>query len=62
LKKVKNSCKHIASSIVSYPSELIEKYTKKYKWHTQKIEGIPVSVALGRHKMKTEVLTGNYEI
>jgi len=56
----------------SYPSELIEKYTKKYKWHTMKIEGIPVSVALGkpastllrtgRHKTKTEVLTGNYEI
>jgi len=46
----------------SYPSELIEKYIKKYKWHTQKIEGIPVSVALGKHKMKTEVLTGNYEI
>jgi len=46
----------------SYPSELIEKYTKKYKWHTQKIEGIPVSVALGKHKIKTEVLTGNYQI
>ncbi len=46
----------------SYPSEIIEKYTKKYKWHTQKIEGIPVSVALGKHKMKTEVLTGNYKL
>ena len=46
----------------SYPSELIERYTKKYKWHTQKIEGIPVSVGLGKHKMKTEVLTGNYPI
>lgn len=46
----------------SYPSALIEKYTKKYKWFTQKIEGIPVSVSLGKHKMKTEVLTGNYEI
>ena len=46
----------------SYPSELIEKYTKKYKWHTQKIEGIPVSVSLGKRKMKTEVLTGNFKI
>ncbi|MFA6922898.1 MAG: DNA adenine methylase [Bacteroidales bacterium] len=46
----------------SYPSELIEKYTKKYKWHTTKIEGIPVSVSLGKRKTKTEVLTGNYPI
>jgi len=46
----------------SYPSELLEKYTKKYKWNTVKIEGIPVSVSLGRQKMKTEVLTGNWEV
>jgi DNA adenine methylase len=46
----------------SYPSELIEKYSKKYKWHTQKIEGITVSVSLGKRKIKTEVLTANYEI
>ncbi|MFA6925234.1 MAG: DNA adenine methylase [Bacteroidales bacterium] len=44
----------------SYPSELIEKYTKKHKWHTTKIEGISVSVALGKRKTKTEVLTKNY--
>ena len=43
----------------SYPSEILEKYTKKYKWNTTKIEGIPVSVSLGKRKMKTEVLTGN---
>jgi len=46
----------------SYPSELLEKYIKKYKWFSKKIEGIPVSVSLGKRKMKTEVLTGNYEI
>lgn len=44
----------------SYPSEILERYTKKYKWHTKRIEGIPVSVSLGKRKMKTEVLTGNY--
>ena len=44
----------------SYPSELLDKYTKKHKWNTVKIEGIPVSVSLGKHKVKTEVLTGNY--
>jgi DNA adenine methylase len=46
----------------SYPSEIVEKYTKKNKWFTQKIEGLTVSVALGKQKKKTEVLTGNYEI
>ncbi len=44
----------------SYPSEILERYTKKYKWHTKKIEGITVSVSLGKKKTKTEVLTGNY--
>lgn len=44
----------------SYPSEILEKYTKKYKWHTTTIEGIPVSVSLKKGKTKTEVLTGNY--
>lgn len=46
----------------SYPSEILERYTKKYKWNTKKIEGIPVSVSLVKRKMKTEVLTGNYEV
>jgi DNA adenine methylase len=46
----------------SYPSELLNKYIKKNKWHSEKIEGIPVSVSLGKRKMKTEVLTRNYEI
>ena len=46
----------------SYPSELLDMYTKKYKWNTVKIEGIPVSVSLGKQKMKTEVITENYKI
>jgi DNA adenine methylase len=48
----------------SYPSEILEAYTKKNKWFTQKIE-LPVSIHLNRDvkpKMKTEVLTANYEI
>jgi DNA adenine methylase len=43
----------------SYPSEILEKYTKKYKWHTKRIEGISISVSLGKRRTKTEVLTGN---
>jgi DNA adenine methylase len=48
----------------SYPSELLEKYTKKYKWHTKKME-MKVVIPLNREekpKMKTEVLTANYKI
>jgi DNA adenine methylase len=48
----------------SYPSELLEKYSKKHKWFTRKIE-MPIVVHLNRGskpKMKTEVLTANYEI
>ena len=46
----------------SYPSELIEKYARKFKWHTKKIEGIQVTVAMGKRKTKTELLTANYEM
>jgi DNA adenine methylase len=46
----------------SYPSEILEKYIKKHKWFSKRIEGIQVSVSLGKRKMKTEVLTGNYPI
>jgi len=48
----------------SYPSELLEKYTKTHKWHTKKME-MKVVIPLNREekpKMKTEVLTANYEI
>ncbi len=44
----------------SYPSELLEKYTKKYKWNNVKIEDILVSVSIDKHKLKTEVLTSNF--
>ncbi len=46
----------------SYPSDILMKYTKKFKWHTQKME---MSVSInGRSngKRKTEMLTANYEI
>lgn len=46
----------------SYPSEILERYIKKYKWFSKKFEGIPVSVSLGKRKMKTEVLTGNCKV
>ncbi len=44
----------------SYPSELLDKYTKKHKWNFIKMEGISVSVSIGKRKVKTEVLTGNF--
>jgi DNA adenine methylase len=46
----------------SYPSEVLEKYIKKYKWHSKKIDGIQVSVSLGKRKTKTETLTMNFDI
>ena len=46
----------------SYPSELLDKYVKKHNWNTVKIESVPVSVSLGKQKMKTEMLTANYLI
>jgi DNA adenine methylase len=46
----------------SYPSEILEKYTKKNKWHTTKIEGMKVSVSLGKQKTKTELLTTNFPL
>ena len=44
----------------SYPSEILEKYSSKYNWHTERIDGIAISVNLGKRKMKTEVITRNY--
>ncbi len=45
----------------SYPSEILERYTKKYKWHTlEKSTGI--SVTHQTDKVKTEVLTANYPL
>jgi DNA adenine methylase len=44
----------------SYFSELLEKYIKKHKWFSKRIEGIPVLVSSGKWKMKTEMLTESY--
>lgn len=45
----------------SYPSEILDKYTKKYKWHTlEKSAG--VSVTHQTDKIKIEVLTANYSL
>lgn len=45
----------------SYPSELLQKYTKKYKWHIlEKSTG--VAVTHQTDKRKTEVLTANYPL
>ncbi len=48
----------------SYPSVVLETYTKKHKWFTQRVK-LPVSIHLNRDikpKMKIEVLTANYKI
>lgn len=45
----------------SYPSETLNKYTKQNNWHTKSIEQ-PCSIGIGKHKIKTEVLTSNYTI
>ncbi|MGK7390269.1 MAG: DNA (cytosine-5-)-methyltransferase [Candidatus Cyclobacteriaceae bacterium M2_1C_046] len=45
----------------SYPSDVLEKFTKKHKWHTiTKQTG--VAVTKQTNKVKTEVLTANYPI
>ncbi len=44
----------------SYPSEILQKYTKEHKWHQVKIE---MHVAISnKGKRKIEVLTANYPI
>ena len=43
----------------SYPSLLLEKHKKKYKWHQKTIER-RVSLSKGRDKIKVECLTANY--
>ncbi len=45
----------------SYPSDLLTRYTKKFKWKTRSIEQ-SVSVNKGYGKKKIEVLTANYSI
>lgn len=48
----------------SYPSTLLAEYSKKYKWKTKQIEmQLSASSTRGaKPKLKTEVLTGNYDL
>ncbi|MCX6210142.1 MAG: hypothetical protein NTZ59_11775 [Bacteroidetes bacterium] len=46
----------------SYPSELLAKYSSKYKWHTKKIEQRVTAAGADKKLIKVEVLTANYEI
>ena len=47
----------------SYPSEILEKYTKAKKWHTLVFEqGVSINAKSGYLKRKWEVLTSNYPI
>lgn len=49
----------------SYPYEILEKYSKRHKWHTKTFEK-PLSASNGanqkKRKRKLEVLTANYPI
>lgn len=45
----------------SYPSALLEEFTKKYGWHTKKVQSrVSVNKGSGSGKLKTEVMTANY--
>ena len=47
----------------SYPSEILKKYARKYKWSMKEIEmNLSVQGAKKNGRRKTEVLTGNYRI
>lgn len=45
----------------SYPSEILERYSKENNWKTRTFEK-PIAVHASAKKIKTEVLTANYEI
>ena len=45
----------------SYPSEILDRYTRKHKWHTL-TKRTGVAVTKQTNKVKTEVLTANYSI
>lgn len=47
----------------SYPSEILERYSKKYKWDLIKKElFVTVNIKSGNPKRKTELLTANYPL
>ena len=45
----------------SYPSDLLDKYKKRYGWHQVRVEQ-RVSVNKGAGKLKVECMTANYKI
>jgi DNA adenine methylase len=47
----------------SYPSEVLNKYIRKHKWHTKQME-MPLAIItkFRKGKTKTEVLTANYPL
>jgi DNA adenine methylase len=47
----------------SYPSPLLSRYSKKFKWHSKEINmPLAVNARYKKGNRKTEVLTANYEI
>lgn len=47
----------------SYPSPLLDSYIKRYGWNVRTFQSkVSVNKGSGRGKLKTEVLTANYEI
>jgi DNA adenine methylase len=46
----------------SYPSELLAKYSSRYKWHTIKIDQRITAAGADKKLFKVEVLTANYKI
>lgn len=47
----------------SYPSLMLEKYTKDFKWHKWSIrQKVSVNAKAGNQKSKTEMLVANYPI
>ncbi len=47
----------------SYPSEILNKYIRKYKWHTKQVEmQLSITAKYKKGKTKIEVLTANYPL
>lgn len=47
----------------SYPSVILDEYTKKNEWHTKAFEAnVSVNSKAGKQKKKMEVLTANYDL
>jgi DNA adenine methylase len=46
----------------SYPSDLLAKYSNKYKWHTITIDQRVTAAGADKKLFKVEVLTANYKI